>query len=167
MRRMYSENQLLKAIEKESQENGLKVFENIVDKDGHARFQEFDLSTKTITGMSFTYHKIGLSGSHLLIVLAGKIDNGSALSSENIAYWYLPKWISDKIVPVAPNNTYIESKTITAYSDNFATTQTFRADLRIDKSNENTPILQIDRGSFTASADRYYRIAFDLLIDNE
>ena len=80
MRRMYSENQLLKAVENESKENGLKVFENIVDKDGHKRFIEFDLSPKTITGITPVYAKASLSGSHFMVVYAGTIENATAIS---------------------------------------------------------------------------------------
>ena len=47
MRRMYSKPQLLEAVEQESKLNGIKVFEDIKDKDGHNRFIEGNINFET------------------------------------------------------------------------------------------------------------------------
>ena len=111
----------------------LKAFENIVDKDGHKRFIEGPITGITITGLTFTYNRWSLSGSHLLYVVAGKIDNGAVLPNQTLCRAYLPQWILDKIIPVA--STRLDIKTITCYNNDISTSQTFQAIL--NKASDN------------------------------
>ena len=159
MRRMYSENQLLKAVEKESQENGLKVFENIVDKDGHARFIDEDITFETIEGVSKTYAKWSLSGTHLLIVIAGSVLNGTAIGGKTICFINVPDWIKDKIVPIAQN--YVTREAFEYWSSG-GTPSSSMAYL-IKATNQ----IYCSVGSVTISEDKTFRIQFDLLIDND
>ena len=160
MRRMFSKPQLLEAVEQEAEVNGLKAFENIVDKDGHARFIEGDITIETISGLTQTYGKWALSGSHLLIVVCYAIANGtntgfiSTLCSINI-----PQWIKNKIV--ATGGSFVASHNELAISSDDST-QSFATYLR--KSGDN---LFISHASLSVSADKNVRIAYDLLIDNE
>ena len=162
MRRMYSENQLLKAIEKESAENGIKVYENVVDKDGHARFIEGDIVTPEITGVTQTYGKWSLSGSHLLMVLGFSATNATVIPA-----WQklgtlnnLPSWILDKIAVLFATN-IVDQKTLSLYNSG-GTTQQMTARL-LKTSGE----IQITVSTLTLSDTRDGRISFDLLIDNE
>ena len=161
MRRMYSKPQLLEAVEEESKLNGIKVFEDIKDKDGHARFIEGDIQFETISGVTSTYAKWSLSGSHLLIVACGTIENASPLSYGTLGTLKdLPTWIFDKITPLA--STYIDSKQFAAYSDDYTTSQTWTTYI-----TKSSGVIKLVIGALTTTAKRNFRIAYDILIDNE
>ena len=158
MRRMYSENQLLSAVEEKADEKGISIFENIVDKDGHKRFIEGEVLFKEITGLTGVYGKWSLSGSHLLIVVAGEIVAGT-YSGELARVNTLPSWILDKIVPVSLNYISIAPQSFyTGYTPTATTLyflkQTGYLELGLASSN-------------TFTSDKTFRIQFDLLIDNE
>ena len=134
-----------------------RAFENIVDKDGHKRFEEWDITTETISGVSLSFHKVSLSGSHLLIVLFGTITNGTVIS--NGAYYFknlmLPQWILDKIYPLYSEVVVRTSITYYGGTDQNANAYLYKG--------ENG--LSVNTSGFTANADKTFRIAFDLLID--
>lgn len=140
----------------------LQAFENIVDKDGHPRFIEGDITLLDTVpeGLTASYGKWSLSGSHLMFVLAGEIANTTAISGQNIAEITFPQWIYDKIVPIVGQT--VEYKSFPAFNSSL-TQQTLAITLR--KGSDNKIIIY--NVSFTASDDRFYRINFDLLIDNE
>ena len=163
MRRMYSKPQLLEAVEQEAEVNGLKAFENIVDKDGHKRFVDFDGTLNDNAPITGVYAKASLSGSHLLVVLAFSIADTETLTNGlRLVDFTLPEWVYNKIVPVwgGSNISRIDEK---LYADNW-TSQTMSAGLSKESSNR----IRINNlGDTTLTADRKVRIAFDLLIDNE
>ena len=167
MRRMYSENQVLKTIESQAQEHGLKVFENIVDKNGNHRFIEGEGGlVNTIEGVNITYCKWSLSGSHIMFVVAGTIANATALANADFKISYpIPQWLLDKIYAVYAD-IYLEMKATLTYNDDYSTqTITFALVKREDLSPKCMRIQ--NAGGFTASKDRAFRVQFDLLIDNE
>lgn len=134
--------------------------ENIVDSQGHKRFIEGDIDLlESETNFEKIYGKWSLSGTHLLIVFAGKIKE--TYTSHEIVNFSLPEWIFNKIVPVG-SSIYVMSKEIRAYSEDYTTSQSMRLDLR-----KRVGYLDIVAGGATISADRYFRIEFDLLIDND
>ena len=166
MRRMYSKPQLLEAVEQEAKTNGIKVFEDIVDKDGHARFIEGDITGEVITGVSYSYTKWSLSGSHLLIVICGNLtaannigDNTTVAKLMNI-----PEWVRNKIIPIAPvsNPTVVSTITMPFYSSGY---NILKKDISLMYFNDELVVRNIS-GNITDSVDRTFRIAFDLLIDN-
>ena len=162
MRRMYSKPQLLEAVEQEAEVNGLKAFENIVDKDGHKRFIEGDITLETTEGITQTYGKWSLSGSHLMIVVAGTIANGTSTSAFKMAWINnIPQWILDKIVTTFSN--VVEYKLYNIYNNDF-TSQQVSTYLGLDNDSGK---LFIQCGSINATAQRIFRFAYDLLIDNE
>lgn len=140
------------------------IFENITDKDGHKRFLEGDieLSENMPEGVTLTYGKWSLSGTHLMLVLAGNIANGTELiNSANVCeLTTLPSWIVEKIYPVF--NDVIERKKFDASASSWGT-QILDVALR---KNESGVFIRLASG-LTLTADRGFRIAFDLLIDNE
>ena len=160
MRRMYSKPQLLETVEQEAKTNGIKVFEDIKDKEEHNRFIEGDITLEEISGVEKTYGKWALSGSHLLIVLGGNIDDAIVLSSQTMCKINVPQWIKDKIVPLL--STVVATNTSLAYNTLDASTQELNAILRKDSSD-----IYITVGYFSATKSRTFRISFDLLIDNE
>ena len=160
MRRMYSKPQLLEAVEQEAEVNGLKAFENIVDKDGHKRFIEENITIEELTGVSSPYAKWSLSGSHLLIVISVNVANGTAIPNNSyLAKINLPDWIKSKIV--AGYVSILDTKTITLRASDY-TSQTLTAALI-----KETHGLTIQTSSQAFTADRNGRVSFDLLIDNE
>lgn len=149
------------AVDSVENKSNLKVFENIVDQDGHKRFIEGDIEVSTISGLTKTYGKWSLSGTHLMIVVALVLANGSTISSYLTSGIALPKWIVDKCATLWGNN--ISAQSFNAYASD-QTTQSITAIL--DKDNDlNT--LNIYVGSPTLTENRNVRIQFDLLIDNE
>ena len=138
-----------------------KIFENIVDKDGHKRFIDGNIALKEGINLTLTYGKWSLSGSHLLIVLAGTITNGDVITSDTICEVGIPEWVLDKIYPTV--STIIENKTCIFYDATFGSqnTQVFLEKYSSPKK------LSIYMNGFTVTNDRNFRLAFDLLIDNE
>ena len=160
MRRMYSKPQLLEAVEQEAEVNGLKAFENIVDKDGHKRFIEGDITFKTITGLTQKYAKWALSGSHLLIVLCGTFADSTVFASQVIAEIDLPSWIKDKISIIAGE--IVDYKQVSMFASDLSTQQISTS---LQKTSAN--VIRVFGAGLTLTKERTFRIAFDLLIDNE
>lgn len=172
MRRMYSEKQIKRMIAESSDEvvealndsnEDLEIFENIVDKDGHKRFVEGKLRVSETEGFEFTYAKWSLSGSHLIIVLAGNIANGTAYTAKTLAYADLPKWIDDKITPTFGSSIGVmEVKLYNADTSSQAFSCFYQKG-----TQDGVPYVGLYCTSVTASKDRSFRIQIDLLIDNE
>lgn len=137
------------------------VFEKIADKDGHLRFVDGEgIIGPNQTAITSDYCKWSLSGSHLMFVFAGTIADEGQPADEYLAKFELPKWILDKIFPVWSN--YIEAKTISLKATDW-TEQTMTVVLGLASDNIN--IQPVQRPTMTAN--RHFRIQFDLLIDNE
>ena len=158
---MYSKPQLLEAVEQESKINGIKVFEDIKDKDGHNRFIEANITGNTITGITWEYCKWSLSGSHLMTVVSGTIDNATTVADGVLCEIDLPQWIKDKIFPIY--STIVVGKTISVFNADDGTSQTFSVFLRKLSNGK----VQITNYSLTTTKERVFRIDFDLLIDND
>ena len=137
----------------------LNDIESLVDSAGNPRFIEGDGTPLEKEGLNVTYCKWSLSGSHLMLVCAGTVANGTTLSNiEDTFTFNLPEWIMNKIYPVFATY-YIEVKTITFWGD--------------DWTNQNISFNFVKResiiirpsGNLTLTKDRGFRIQFDLLID--
>lgn len=165
MRRMYSKPQLLEAVEQEAEVNGLKAFENIVDKDGHKRFIEGEGEEMADypAGFTTTYSKWSLSGNHLMLVLAGTIEASSSINTSQIFKFTLPQWIYDKLYPSI--DPYLDFKSIPTTSSGFSTTDTFTVCLVKQINSTEVRITALAK-NFAASKTAF-RIAFDFIIDNE
>lgn len=168
MKRMWSKNELKNVIQEQASSGQLKevkVFEEIVDKDAHKRFieGEGDIVLEQ-EGVDFTYAKWSLSGSHLLLVIAGTVEDETVLTSSTTAIvnFYVPKWIYDKIYPVFAN-VYIEQKSFNMTDVAGWSTQTVSTAL---KKESNVLGIRLT-SNVTLTAKRGFRIAYDLLIDNE
>lgn len=138
--------------------------ENIKDSAGHNRFIEGDvIPAQTLpTGFEIVYSKWSLSGSHLMFVVAGNIANGTVVTGLQFGITKdLPQWVKDKIYPVVQSvleykTTYIYGGDYSSQAMNCALVKTDDGDLRIQVAQ-----------TLTATADRTFRISYDLLIDNE
>lgn len=162
MRRMYSLEQL-KNVVNEQIASGLvpsaKIFENIVDKDGHKRFIEGDITIEEKEGVTQTYGKWSLSGTHLLIVICFDVDNGTVMASGKFAEVNVPAWVVDKINPIF--STQVIRTTTNLFANDY-TTQSLTTNLA--KSSNK---IEVQTGNLTLSANRSGRIQLDLLIDDE
>ena len=152
---MFSEKQIQELIK-----NTPKSITTLVDSQSHNRFVEGECDLKTIAGITFTYNKWSLSGTHFMLVLAGSIANGTAITTADIfAEYTIPDYIIDKIVALFSN--VIEVKTL-SFRDSGGTGQTSTAYLK-----KSAGKLTINSTGITLTADRNFRLQFDLLIDND
>lgn len=136
---------------------------NIVDSHGNKRFVEFNGAIDSTDGLTVTYKKASLSGSHLMIVLAGSIANGTTLNNGKVmARFNLPSYIMNKIIPVW--NNVIETKDVLAYAEDW-TSQSLQYCALAKTTSTQLAISKVN--SLTLTADRNFRIQFDLLIDSD
>ena len=140
---------------------GNGIYEGILDQGGHARFVEGDGEPETITGFTSTYCKWSLSGSHLMLVLAGTFANGTTLGNEVLAIYRLPEWIRNKIYPVF-RSSFIEVKDTKIYADDLG-----YVDVSIYLEKTVSGVQIVNKDSESISTDRHFRFQFDLLIDND
>lgn len=163
-RRMWTDRQVRSmAVDSVENKEDLKVFEHIVDKDGHKRFVEGDITIETIAGVTQTYGKWSLSGSHLMIVLALDVANGTEIASGSILAKIknIPAWIMSKIVVLF--STYaLDRKSFAFYGSDYTSQSVFINLLKVADDE-----LDIQSSNLTLTAVRKVRIQFDLLIDNE
>ena len=158
MKRMWSKNELKEAVKSTP-----KDITTLVDAQGHERFVEGDIiaNSSPITGLTQTYGKWSLSGTHLLIVLGLSALNECVIPSSKLFKTKdLPKWIYDKVVPLF-GTIYVDKKAISLYADN-GSSQVIQSFLA-KQDNE----LYLDFGTLTLTLDRQCRVEFDLLIDND
>ena len=133
--------------------------ESIVDSHGNPRFVESDITMNTITGITQTYGKWSLSGTHLMIVIAGTIVTGD-YTGKSWATITLSSYIAQKIRSIVGN--VVEYKNVTAYTSNYQT-QNLQIGLFIVPA---TNTLRVNLVSpITITADSNFHIQFDLLID--
>ena len=160
MRRMFSIKQL-EELAKQTIENtdSLKVFENITDEKGHKRFVEGNITTSSIEGVSFTYGKWSLSGSHLLVVLCASIEDETVIPFTQLGQFELPQWIADYLVPLYTD--VISAKTESLFAQD-GTSQSMSI-----YTTKTGNIVKIISGGLTLTSDRNIRIALDFLIDND
>ena len=136
------------------------IFEEIIDKDGHKRFIEGDITIEDITGITQKYGKWSLSGSHLMVVVAFDVlDTTEIASNTKLCNVDLPKWITDKLVPIYSNR--LMSVSTKLWASNGATQDSSAIMVQVLSG------VDINLANITLTADRYCRIQFDLLIDNE
>ena len=152
---------IVEGLEEQASKNGIKVFEDIKDKDGHQRFIEGDIDVVEQTGVSYSYKKWSLSGTHLMLVICKRIENGTTTAGGFNAEVTLPEWITEKIVPLTQSG-LLENKRFTGWNDTSTANTDFSFSLYKDSGK-----LKLYNSAVT-SADNYnIRIVFDLLIDNE
>ena len=140
------------------------LMENIVDADGHNRFVEGDITIEEITGITQTYGKWSLSGTHLMFVVCIELANDAVIPSSKLCRINLPDWVSNKIVPIYGNtlNPYI------AFTGGVITGGTGTGNQQISCSlTKESDHIAINLYTVTSTGDRGFRVQFDLLIDND
>lgn len=140
----------------------LPVFENIVDKDGHKRFVEGNGAPAEIEGVTPSFCKWSLSGSHLMVVYSGTIADGTTVPyATPFARFALPSWVMGKIVPVLSN--LIANKKLSVFNNQTYVETEYAG--YFDKASETIDFYLY--ANLTPDYDGNFRIQFDLLIDNE
>ena len=139
----------------------MNKMEEIVDSAGNKRFVEGDITFEKVSGVTPSYGKWSLSGTHLMIVIAGTLANGTVLAdSTKLCEFSITNFIYDKIEPLFGNNVLVRSDII--YSPSWST-QTLKTRLR--KENDKLNITSVD--ALTLNSDKNFRVQFDLLIDSD
>ena len=148
------------------QEVNANQLEGILDKDGHARFIEGDGTSTTQEGLTVSYCKWSLSGSHLMLVFAGALDANYVLTdNQTTALFALPEWIMNKIFPVAGYNT-IEIKDVNVFNSS-SISIAYTEKLAIQKLSNGIGIFIPQRAQTAPAYQTTFRAQFDLLIDND
>ena len=163
MRKMFSEKQIEKMAQDVIEDGEINIpLEKIVDKDGHQRFIEgdFTIPENLPSGIHLTYIKWSLSGSHLMLVIAGNVDNGTSWTSgaSTTLVPNLPQWIIDKIYPVFAT-TAIALQTFNLYASDYSTQS---IGLLLRKKDGKIEI--VPATDYSITADRGFRFSYDLLI---
>lgn len=132
----------------------------LIDTSNNARFIEGDGTDQSGEGITVSYNKWSLSGTHLMLVLAGTIDNGTTIDNPKIkSVFTLPEWILDKIYPVIGN--YLKIETTGAYGTAGQITTfgylCFKGSSSIAIESYGNTAIERDSG---------FRIQVDLLIDS-
>ena len=157
MRRMYSEKQIKELVKATK-----KDITTLVDSQGRNRFEEWNLPAGEVEGFTFVYGKASLCGTHLMFVVAGTVDNGTAITSGiELASLTLPEWIYDKIIPLYSNNVRFSTQGMYASG---GTSQ--NVTIRLVKYSDNKVIIET-ASAVTLSANRNFAFVFDLLIDSD
>lgn len=146
----------------ESGSTSAPTMENIKDLAGRLRFIEGNGTIINPTeDFNITQNKWSLSGTHLMVVLAGTIGNNVTYTGGYFTSFDMPQWILDKIYIVV--NSIVELKQITLWNTG-------------DLSDRDTVECSIDKvdgkiklafGNFTTDSIKSFRVQFDLLIDVE
>ena len=161
MKHMWSEEEIQSLIEEQGGSGG-PTLDDIVDKKGNKRFIEGNGTPITRSGLTNTYCKWSLSGTHLMCVIAGNLADGTSFEREDtLASFTVPSYIASKIFSVYKNN--IEFRNVSFYG-NDGTVQNGAFNIGC----ENNVIYFKFASMYTASGqERHFRIQFDLLIDSD
>lgn len=142
------------------------LMSNIVDSHGNSRFVEGDITMNTFEGVTQTYGKWSLSGTHLMIVLVFTADANTELpSNRSLARIPLPQFILDKIKPLDKGE-YVDTKLFNMRGKDNWWQATYNLNILINKAS-NYVFLSTTSVIPTITNDCTVRIQFDLIIDSE
>lgn len=142
-------------------QGGGATLDDIVDSQGNKRFVEGNGTPTTASGVTTTYCKWSLSGTHLMCVLSATLSANTMLGAQTLATFVVPDYIGRKIFPVWGNHIEVKEPYIKTSDGAGATMSVW-----IDYANNNITFKLFTNVS-AASSERYFRIQFDLLIDSE
>ena len=113
-------------------------------------------------GITISYCKWSLSGTHLMCVIAGNVTAGTEIASSTVlASFMLPDYILNKVYPTQGTLIYYFAIAFVGTNYQITNIQSF-----IDKTG--TAIRIKTNGSYsTQTVDKSFRAQVDLLIDNE
>lgn len=139
-----------------------KVFEQIEDANNHTRFFDGAINTNPIEGITYTYARWSLSGSHLMLVIAGTAEAGAVINdSTDLGLAPMPQWVLDKIFPYsgyAVDMKDLINRTSYYTQENLGLITLLKISGQLEIRNISGPHTFTNAGNF--------RVQFDLLIDN-
>ena len=136
-----------------------KPISSLVDANGNNRFVEGDITPVSMTGVTYSYKKWSLSGTHLMIVACGTIASGNKfVGGGDLFKVELPPWILAKVQPVM--NALISYGNFSAVDSNYSSTQVA---IYFDKKTDHI-LCGVSSESEEFENDANFRIVFDLLI---
>lgn len=141
--------------------SGTITLDDIVDKNGNKRFVEGNGTLGSIDGLTSTYCKWSLSGTHLMCVLSATLSANKTLPAKILATFIVPDYIGRKIIPTWGNHVEIIEPYIKTNEGSGGTMSVW-----VDYDNNNIKFNLLAQVA-SASKDRYFRIQFDLLIDTD
>lgn len=148
------------------EDSKVKIFENITDAEGHKRFDEGELTVINDLADLSPFAHWSLSGSHLMLVLCiynNTEEDITVSGASELANVELPSWIADKIYPMGSSGHVAQKTGIKGLYPSTLTESSTSVTAYLLKSS-NT--LYISGINVTFEAGDYYRIEFDLIIDN-
>lgn len=147
-------------------DNFYPLLENIKDASGNLRFIEGTGEPVTKEGLIVNYIKWSLSGTHLMFVISGKLDDTTIVSANEVLVDFtdVPKWITDKIDKLFRN--FIDVKQFNIYIDDFGTWNSQSMSIALYKNTDDSISIR-NLNNITMNSDKNFRFQFDLLIDNE
>lgn len=139
------------------------LFENIKDRNGNKRFVEDNVNLVEITGLTYDFAKWSLSGTHLMVVLAGHTTAATGFSNnQKIADVILPDYILNKIYPLYDTNVLRNASMTFVNATGGGNVVSFQ--ISINKTSNGLQLSNVNAG--TIAIDRVFRMQFDLIIDN-
>ena len=135
-----------------------QTLEQIKDANGRNRFIEGNIASENYSGVTLTYSKWSLSGTHIMFVIAGYIASGTIIADNPVGRASIPTWVAGKIATVWAN--FIETKAVTIRATDWSGQV-----LNTGLAKSGNDILIYFTGSDTLTKERFFRIQYDLLID--
>ena len=144
----------------------VKIFENIVDKAGNPRFIEGDISVINDLSELSPFAHWSLSGSHLMLVLCIYNDTEEDITisgASELASVELPHWIAEKIFPMGTSGHIAMKSGIKGLYPSSLTPSVSDVTAYLLKTSDT---IQLNGINAKFESGDYYRIEFDLLIDD-
>ena len=143
-------------------QGGGATLDDIVDSQDRKRFIEGEGVLSEVPNYTFTYNKWSLSGTHLMLVLAGTVASGGGASvGQTFAEYELPEWILNKITPLSENGIVIVAN-VTYYTISSGVYLNSK-EILLKKTTNKLSI--VNNGGGTLNNNVAFRIQLDLLID--
>ena len=144
--------------------SGIKI-EDLVDADGHKRFISGEMTLPTITGVTFSFAGWSLSGTHLQIVVAGKMTTDATFTFQQLGTCKdLPQWVIDKIYPFGDSENIVDNKRVPIMYDQVLDS-TLSLWCGLTKVSNQIIVATWQSATPVITQDGYFRVAFDLIID--
>ena len=148
--------------------NELRCLEKITDTQGRYRFFEITPGVPSAfdNKVIAVYNKASLSGSHLLIVFAGRVPQNAVIPTGALMVDLdgLPQWVRNKIATISPSYAIVDDVTVTLWGPNLENygsmmfvLQKYGSSVTIRTTFDTYPV--------PTTSDGYFRFSFDLLID--
>ena len=149
-----------------------RLLNEIVDSQGRLRFVEGNLRTDEYEGFTYLYAKWSLSGTHLMLVLAGKIAAGTTTpANARLAVVNIPaslSFIHEKLIPISSGGGVVDVQDFKVRSSTSwsAGIKTWEA-IKVVVAGGYSIAITTSGPTITVDTETSFRIKFDFLIDTD